>query len=65
MTTTRTLLIQYVCAWNTCLKETAYTMDLITLLRNAAPNYRGVFAVTLMGEKQISKEQCKEFIKLI
>ncbi len=65
MTTTRNLLIQYVCAWDISLKETAHKMDLITLLRNAHPAYRSAFALTLMNENQITKEQGKEFIKLI
>jgi hypothetical protein len=65
MTTTRKELEQYVCAWNKYLKESVHNMDLITLLRNAAPNYRGYFALTLYNEKQISKEVCKEFYKIV
>ena len=62
---TRKLLEQEVCAYNTCLKDVADKMDLITLLRNDHPTYRENFAISLMNEKAISREQCKEFTKLI
>ena len=61
---TRNLLEQYVSAWNKHLKKTVQNMDLIILLRNTAPTYRGSFAMTLWNEKQISKEQAKEFVKI-
>jgi hypothetical protein len=61
---TRNLLEQYVTAWNKHLKKAVQNMDLIILLRNAAPTYRGSFAMTLWNEKQISKEQAKEFVKI-
>lgn len=62
---TRKLLEQYVIAWNKYLKEVVQDMNLITLLRNAHPSYRSAFALTLVNEKQISREEGKEFIKLI
>lgn len=62
---TRKLLEQYVIACNKYLKEVVQNMDLITLLRNAHPVHRSAFASALVDEKQISKEQGKEFITLI
>jgi hypothetical protein len=65
MNTTRNLLEQYVTAWNKHLKTTVQNMDLIILLRNSHPIYRGNFAMALYNEKQISRDQCKEFNKLL
>ena len=65
MTTTKQQLVSYTIAWNTALREVASSMDLITLLRNCHPAYRGNFALTLVNEKQISKEAGKEFIKIV
>jgi hypothetical protein len=62
---TRKLLEQYVVAWNKYLKNTVQNMDLITLLRNAHPIYRPDFARVLMNEKQISKDEAREFNILI
>jgi hypothetical protein len=47
------------------LKDVVQKMDLLILLRNAPPTYRGTFALTLMNEKQISKDECKKFVKLV
>jgi len=65
MTDTRQELEQYVCAWNTALKGATAQMDLVTLLRNSHPAYRPAFAMTLWNEKQISKDEAKEFAKLL
>jgi hypothetical protein len=62
---TRTLLEQYVVAWNTPLKEVVCKMDLITLLRNSNPAYRSSFAMILMNEKQITKDDAREFVKFV
>lgn len=64
-TPTRKLLEQYVIAWNIYLKDVVSKMDLITLLRNSHPAYRGNFAMTLWNEKQISKDECKEFVTIV
>jgi hypothetical protein len=55
----------YVSAWNVYLKETVKTMDIITLLRNAHPTYRPAFASKLLEEKMISKDEAREFVKII
>lgn len=65
MKSTRQELEQYVVAWNIHLKEVIHTMDYVTLLRNCNPAHRGTFAGILMNDKIISKNQAKEFIKIV
>jgi len=55
----------YVVAWNTCLKETVKSMDLITLLRNAHPAYRSNFASDLKEAGELTKDQASEFVKIV
>ena len=55
----------YVIAWNTVLKKAVKTMDIITLLRNAHPSYRGDFARKLEEARYITPVEAREFIKYI
>lgn len=60
-----TELRNYVVAWSTPLKESVQQMDCVTLLRNAHPAYRNVFASALLEAKLLSKNDASEFIKII
>jgi len=51
----------YVVSWNIYLKKAVETMDLIILLRNAHPTYRGDFAAKLRDAGLLGKEEAKEF----
>lgn len=58
----RISLENYVVAWNTCLRKTVGTMDVISLLRNANPSYRSSFAKECMDAGMISPFAASEFI---
>ncbi len=55
----------YVIAWNSYLKEVVAGMSYIILLRNANPSFRSDFAYRLLREGLITKEEAKEFVKLV
>jgi len=55
----------YVIAWNTALRDVVSSMDNVTLLKNAHPIYRSVFASQLLNEGMIDKENAKEFITIV
>ena len=61
----RTLLENYVIAWNTALRGSVQQMSPIILLRNSHPAYRGVFASQLLEDGLIDKESAKEFITIL
>jgi hypothetical protein len=52
----------YVIAWNKNLKEVVHNMDYPTLLRNAHPTYRSVYAAKLLELKLITKDEANEFL---
>jgi hypothetical protein len=54
-----------VVAYNSPLKETVKSMDIITLLRNCHPIDRITFAYALLRDKVINKYEAKEFVKLV
>jgi hypothetical protein len=55
----------YVVAWNTCLRKAVETMDNIILLRNAHPTFRPDYATKLKEAGMISKDEAREFIKIV
>lgn len=58
--------IEYnVIAMNSCLKSTVEFMDNIILLRNVHPLYRSDFAYALLRNNMITKEEAKEFVRLV
>ena len=59
------LLKQDVLGVNAPLKEVIETMDPILLLRNCHPFSRGEYAILLKEEGIISKEEAKEFVKIL
>ena len=61
----RKLLEQYTFAWNIYLKEVIPTMDIVILLRNAHPSYRDVFAREALNTGLISRDDAKEFLKIV
>lgn len=65
MIQTRKELENWVVATNCNLREVTGGMDLIILLRNAWPPYRADYAYRLYKEGEITKEQAKEFIKIM
>jgi hypothetical protein len=54
-----------VVAVNKPLKQKVTEMTLIELLRNSHPIYCSSFASMLLDKKTISKDEAKEFIKLV
>jgi hypothetical protein len=52
----------FVIAWNTPIREAVSSMDVIELLRNAHPSYRGVYASELHDAGEISKFDLSEFV---
>jgi hypothetical protein len=61
----RTELERFVYAWNTPLKESVQSMDLVILLRNAHPSYRAVYAAELRNAGLLSNEDASEFVKIV
>jgi hypothetical protein len=58
--------IEYnVIAMNSCLKSVVGFMDNVILLRNLHPSYRSDFAYALLRNGMITKEEAKEFVKLV
>jgi len=55
----------YVIAWNTALREVVGKMDSIILLRNANPAHRGEFAMQFKNAGLISKDEAREFVKIL
>ena len=64
MSNKRKELERYVVSTNKVLKNVVENMNLIALLRNAHPIYRGDFARELYREGSITKEEAKEFINI-
>jgi hypothetical protein len=52
-------------AWNTPLKSVVKSMNNIILLRNVSPSCRGDYAMRLFKENMITKEECREFTKVV
>lgn len=50
-----------VTSMNVPLRSAVAQMDIIILLRNCHPNYRGDYALKLLREGAITAEQAKEF----
>ena len=65
MNSLRTAIELNVIAYNTPLRDVVKKMDIIILLRNCHPIDRSVFALSLLRDNQITKEQAKEFVKLV
>jgi hypothetical protein len=55
----------YVAAWNKYLVEAVKSMSIIILLRNAPPSYRADHARKLLLAGAITREQVKEFVKIL
>jgi hypothetical protein len=62
---TRESLERFVFAWNTPLKESVQSMDLVILLRNAHPIYRAAYAAEFRNAGLLSSELASEFIKIV
>ena len=55
----------FVTACNNVLRETVGSMDWLILLRNIHPAYRADYARKLYDNKEITKDEAREFIKFI
>ncbi len=64
-TSTRKELENYVISHNVILRNVVSTMEPVILLRNCHPKYRENFALGLYHENVITKDQAKEFTKLV
>lgn len=51
----------YVVAWNTAIRSTVKSMDIITLLRNAHPAYRPTFASQCEEAGMLTDREASEF----
>jgi len=65
MTNLRTELEMNVRSVNKELKETVHTMTPLILLRNLHPSYRENFALKLKDAGLLTREETKEFAKLL
>ena len=65
MANLRTELEMNVCSVNKMLKETVHTMTPLILLRNLHPSYRENFALKLKDAGLLTREETKEFAKLL
>lgn len=63
--TTRQEIESNVRSVNTVLVEKIPTMSLIELLRNCHPSYRGEWAYRLYKEQKLTKEEAREFVKIL
>ena len=54
-----------VLAYNAPLKNVVKEMPIIILLRNCHPLDRGFYVYSLLQNKEISKSEAKEFVKII
>jgi len=64
----RTLICElqyFVIAHNKILKNEVFKMTPVILLRNVHPLYRGEFAYSLYKKNVISKEEAREFVKML
>ena len=61
----RSDLEHFVAVWNTPLKEAVKSMDIIILLRNTHPLYRGDFASKFRLAKLISDNEAREFARIL
>ena len=62
MKSIRTQLELFVYAFNTPLKDVVQTMDVVTLLRNCHPTYRGAYASQMKDAGLLSARNSEEFI---
>ena len=61
----RESLERFVFAWNTPLKESVQSMDLVILLRNCHPLYRAAYAAELRNAGLLDSDSASEFTKIV
>jgi hypothetical protein len=50
---------------NNVLRDRVKTMSNVTLLRNIHPSYRESYAYQFLREEMITKDEAKEFVRLV